>query len=356
MISNRLLPLAVFAIACFVVFLPVTDAFLAPRTDSGSSAATTSTLLFEAPVPFAGVGPRSEWTDMSQYDIDDLSLIEAQWSANVIPKTIDTPERIVLGCKDASLFVDTVLIPIRRRAGEGLGIELQEIAGGREDRLGITVITGLVEGGCAERCAGDVIRAGDSIAAISVQRTLQSTGTISEEETYVAVTECLGYDATVDAILGLPQPSDSREEDEIGEQELTLTIKRIRRKPKVKVNLRYPPDQNEPDTTIEMYAGENLRLGMLVRNVKLNDPLAKRFDTKSGGNCGAGGLCRTCAVSVLRGGDVLNPQKISEKQMLEDNPRWRLACKAFVGYGMQEGELTLQVNPRQWGQDSEEWS
>ena len=53
---------------------------------------------------------------------------------------------------------------------------------------------------------------------------------------------------------------------------------------------------------------------------------------------------------------MLNPQKISEKQMLEDNPRFRLACKAFVGYGMQEGEITLQVNPRQWGQDSEEWS
>jgi len=293
---------------------------------------------------------------MSKYDIDDLSLIEAQWSANVIPKTLDTPEKIALGCKDQSLFVDTLLVPIRRSAGEGLGIELQEIAGGREDGLGITVITGLVEGGCAERFAGEIIRAGDSIGAISVKRTLQ-TGKISEEETYVAVTECLGYDATVDAILGLPQPSASGGEGEGGEeQDLILTIKRIRMKPKVKVNLRYPPSQNEPDSSIDLYAGENLRLAMLVRGVKLNDPLAKRFDTKSGGNCGAGGLCRTCAVSVLRGGDVLNPQKISEKQMLEDNPRWRLACKAFVGYGMQEGEITLQVNPRQWGQDSEEWS
>ena len=361
MITNRFPPLAVFAIACFV--LPATDAFLAqqhtcidPSAPRRSGVSIANTLLFEAPVPFAGVGPRSEWTDMSKYDIDDLTLIETQWSANVIPKTIDTPERIVLGCKDASLFVDTVLVRIRRRAKEGLGIELQEIAGGREDGLGITVITGLVEGGCAERCAGDFILAGDSIAAISAQRTLQS-GTISEEETYVAVTECLGYDATVDAILGLPQPSDFGEEGGVGEeQELMLTIKRIRQKPKVKVNLRYPPNQNEPDATIEMYAGENLRMGMLVRNVKLNDPLAKRFDTKSGGNCGAGGLCRTCAVSVLRGGDVLNPQKISEKQMLEDNPRWRLACKAFVGWGMQEGEITLEVNPRQWGQDSEEWS
>mmetsp|Transcript_28344 Transcript_28344/g.57963 ORF Transcript_28344/g.57963 Transcript_28344/m.57963 type:complete len:88 (+) Transcript_28344:324-587(+) len=87
---------------------------------------------------------------------------------------------------------------------------------------------------------------------------------------------------------------------------------------------------------------------MLVRGVKLNDPLAKRFDTKSEGNCGAGGLCRTCAVSVLRGGELLSPQKTAEAQMLGDEPRWRLACKAFVGYGMTEGEVTVAVNPRQW--------
>mmetsp|Transcript_16198 Transcript_16198/g.46540 ORF Transcript_16198/g.46540 Transcript_16198/m.46540 type:complete len:366 (-) Transcript_16198:162-1259(-) len=362
MVSDRFLSFSFALVAISCVILPIA-AFVPPhnpsvathRCSSNSASSNTRTVLFEAPVPFAGVGPRSEWMDMSKYDVDDLSLIEAQWRANIIAKTIDTPERIALGCNGPSFFVDTLLVPIRRKAGEGLGIELQEIAGGREDGLGITVIMGLVEGGCAERCAGDVIRAGDSIGSITVKQTLQSTGNMSEEETYVAVTECLGYDATVDAILGLPQPSEKGGESEV-EQELMLSIKRVREKPRVKVNLRYPPSQNEPDSTIDLYAGENLRLAMLVRGVKLNDPLAKRFDTKSGGNCGAGGLCRTCAVSVLRGGEVLNPQKISEKQMLEDNPRWRLACKAFVGYGMQEGEITLQVNPRQWGQDSEEWS
>ena len=88
--------------------------------------------------------------------------------------------------------------------------------------------------------------------------------------------------------------------------------------------------------------------GMLVRNVKLNDPLAKRFDTKQGGNCGAGGLCRTCSVAVVSGGDVLNPQRVAEKQMMKNNPRWRLACKAIVGYGMKEGEMVVRVNPQQW--------
>ena len=71
-----------------------------------------------------------------------------------------------------------------------------------------------------------------------------------------------------------------------------VTLKRLRRRPKIKINLQYPPDQKDDfgekveDTTIELNAGENLRQGMLVRGVKLNDPLAKRFDTKTGGNCG----------------------------------------------------------------------
>jgi ferredoxin len=87
---------------------------------------------------------------------------------------------------------------------------------------------------------------------------------------------------------------------------------------------------------------------MLIRGIKLNDQLAKRFDTKNSGNCGAGGLCRTCAVSVIKGAGLLNPQRIAEQQMLQDSPRWRLACKAIVGFGMQQGEMTIRVNPRQF--------
>jgi hypothetical protein len=64
---------------------------------------------------------------------------------------------------------------------------------------------------------------------------------------------------------------------------------------------------------IELFAGENLRQGMLVCGVKINDPLALRFDTKNGGNCGAGGLCRTCAILVVRDGDLLNTQRVAEK-------------------------------------------
>ena len=192
------------------------------------------------------------------------------------------------------------------------------------------------------------IQPGDSISEVSVVQIKRGGDDILDEKREITSvrTECFAYDSTVDAILSLPAASNTAEYEEF----FTLKLRRIRRRPKVNVRLQYPPEQNEPDTTIEMFAGENLRQGMLVRGVKLNDELAKRFDTKSGGNCGGSALCRTCSVSVLNGGDLLNPQRVAEKQMLQGTPRWRLACKAIVGYGMKEGDMTIRVNTQQWQQ------
>jgi len=287
-----------------------------------------------------GAGPAT--VDLNRYNLPQ-DQIEEEWSAQAVQKTTEQAAGVFLRPKDdRNNFVDTVLVGFPRIVGKGLGIELKELAGGRDDGLGITLVTGLVPGGTAKDSG---IIFGDSIAEVAVVRTKTTTAAVGLEETqqiYTVKTECLSYDATVQAIQSLPPMQPGFEDN------FRLTIKRLRRKPKVKVNLQYPPGQNEPDMQIEMFAGENLRQGMLVRGVKLNDPLAKRFDTKSGGNCGAGGLCRTCAVSMLAGEDLLNPQRMAEKQMLQDNPRWRLACKAIVGFGMKEGEMTVRVNPRQW--------
>lgn len=287
-----------------------------------------------------GAGPAK--VDMNQYNLESLEQIESEWTANLVQKAAEKEVGLFLGAKSATeIFVDKVSVTFPRKLDAGLGIQLVELAGGREDGLGITLVTGLVEGGSAE---GVDIRPGDSIARVSiVRRKKTNTGGLSEtQEEFTAETECLSYDATVDAILSLPPPNDAYDE------KFSLTVKRLRRKPLVTVNLQYPPSQNEPDATIQLFAGENLRQGMLVKGVKLNDPLAKRFDTKNGGNCGAGGLCRTCVVSVSKGGELLNPQRLAEKQMLSDSSRWRLACKAIVGFGMQEGEMTIRVNPNQW--------
>jgi ferredoxin len=288
-----------------------------------------------------GAGPAS--VDLNQYNLP-LNQIEDEWTAKFVQKTAEKEQGVFIGAKnERSIFVDAIMVSFPRSKDAGLGIELTELAGGRDDGLGITVVTGLVPGGSADG-AGSL--PGDSITEVSIVRMKRQTGGNSlleeKQQQWNVRTECFSYDATVDAILSLPSSVEGYDDF------FTLKLKRLRRKPKVTVKLQYPPEQNEPDTTIEMFAGENLRQGMLVRGVKLNDPLAQRFDTKSEGNCGAGGLCRTCSVSILNGGELLNPQRVAESQMLRDTPQWRLACKAIVGFGMKEGEMTVRVNPRQW--------
>ena len=320
------------SIICIVSFLLCTTTALS--TPYGQTTRNIATQILQ------GAGPAT--VDLNKYNLPQ-DQIEEEWTAQVVQKTTEREAGVFLRPKDdRNNFVDVIQVAFPRREGQGLGIELKELAGGREDGIGITLVTGLVPGGAA----GDSgILPGDSIAEVSIERKkiqTDATGLAEKQQVFTVKTECFAYDTTVQAIQSLPpiQPG--------FEDSFRLTVKRLRKKPKVKVNLQYPPEQNEPDISIEMFAGENLRQGMLIRGVKLNDPLAKRFDTKSGGNCGAGGLCRTCAVSITDGGDLLNPQRMAEKQMLQNSPRWRLACKAIVGFGMKEGEMTVRVNPRQW--------
>jgi len=282
-----------------------------------------------------GAGPAA--VDLNRYNVP---LDDIEWKVNLVQKPNESTSRIVLSSPSPDWYVDTVTVSFPRQlATPGMGIVLEEVAGGREDGVGVTVVTGLVEGGAAEGCD---IRPGDSLGRVSLVRKRCLGGNNQEEQVFPATTECLNYDSTVEALGALPIA------DKTYTDTYMVELRRLRMKPKVKVNLQFPPEDDNKDTSIELFAGENLRLGMLVRGVKLNDPLALRFDTKNGGNCGAGGLCRTCSVSIQNGMDLLNPQRQAEKQMLADRPRWRLSCKAIVGFGMQEGEITVRVNPQQW--------
>ena len=282
----------------------------------------------------------SEEVDLNQYNLPFEQAVE-EWTANIRPETMLIDSGVSLGAKsNKEVMVGTDIVTFPRKPDCGLGIMLEEIAGGREDGLGITIVTGLVEGGLAE---GSGILKGDCIAGIAVKKRTQMEEGKAEWDTVESVsTECLGYDATVDAILGLPPPSDDEQEV------FVLTMKRLRRKPRVRLTIQYPPSQEEDSVVLELFSGENLRRAMLSRGVKLNDPLARRFDNGGEGNCGAEGTCATCVVSVSRGGELLNPAGLQEKQMLQDTPRWRLGCRAVVGYGGREGELVLRVNPKQW--------
>lgn len=274
------------------------------------------------------------FVDMNIYNLP-LETAAEEWTANLVQESSLQAEGVYLGAKKSrENFVDTERsLAIPRKEGQGLGIELLEIAGGRGDGVGITVISGLVEDGASE---GKGILPGDSIVKIAVKR-------VGEDDDEIAsiATECLDWDATVEAIGSLPPPQST-------DEYMVVYLKRLRRKPKVTVNFQYPPEQGEEDQKIELFSGENLRRAMLVRGIKLNDPLSKRFDSGGSGDCGAEGTCATCAVHVTEGMELLNEPGQTEKGMLEKNPRWRMGCKAIVGHGMQEGTMTIKVNPRQW--------
>lgn len=284
--------------------------------------------------------------DMNVYNLASVDAICQEWTAVVAAETPLQAEGIYLQARNKQdNMADTIKVAFSRLPGSGLGLELLELAGGRDDGIGITIVSGVVEGGAADNSG---ILPGDSIIKIELQRqsrqAVNQAGLNVEEsqEVFSVETECRGYDKTVEAILSLPPADESVQET------FVLTLKRLRRKPKVRLNLQYPPEMGEEDISLELFAGENLRRAMLVRGVKLNDKLSARFDSGGPGDCGAEGTCATCAVAVVTGQDLLSPVGQQEGQIFKDFPRRRMACKAIVGYGMKEGVITIRVSPRQW--------
>lgn len=313
---------------------PVLGFTLTPATSSRKSIRTTNIFSTKEVNELSYAGSGAPIVDMNKYNLS-LSKVAEELTAVMQQGTSMMEEGIFLAAKnDREHFTDTLQYKVKRDGG--LGLILTELAGGREDGLGITIVEELVEGGNG---IDSGIIEGDSIVALTV---IKSSGGVNVQEERVSVaTECFGYDKTVESIVSLPPPTSA-------DEEVLVTVKRLRRKPRVTVKLQYPPYEKEPDTVLELFAGENLRRALLTRGVKLNDVLSKRFDSGGTGDCGADGTCATCAVGVVRGGELLSPKKQTESQIFADTPSWRMACKTIVGHGMSEGDLTLQVNPKQW--------
>ena len=211
------------------------------------------------------------------------------WSAQVVSQTAKSAEEgteLRLVPKNVSAhFVHSFEVEIPLDA-PGLGVELLEVEGGRDDDLGITVATGLVPGGNAARAIATTddapdIMYGDIIAAAEL--VLDKEG--GDTEIATANTECLGSDATVAALATLLERRDDR--DSVRSAAMVLTLKRLLRRPDLRVKVQYPPEQGLPPETLRLQPGDNLRLSLLQRGIKLNDPLAQRYDGKqAGGNCG----------------------------------------------------------------------
>ena len=215
-------------------------------------------------------------------------------------------------------------------------MELLEIAGGRSDGIGITIVSAVTKGGNAEK-AGIIPR--DSIFAVTVYETSTSAAVVGlgiVEETNSRMRGCLcrNFDNTIDALANFPVEN---------AETLYLDVRLIRRWPKVQVQVEYPPSQCAEGVdnvkNIELFGGDNLKRALLNRGIVMDDPGQPKCDY-----CGS----NACYVSIFRGMPLLNPMGLTEEKLMKRNPRVRLSCKTTVGYNMQEGELGLRVNLGQW--------
>lgn len=334
-------------------------------SSSSSSSSSSQQILSSSSIPrnvgtqiLQGVGPVS-YAQLDQYYIPYKEILK-EWTVNIVQKINEQQSKIRLDCQnDTQYFVDdsiSITFP-RRHKNDGLGFVLTEIAGGRQN-IGITIITDIIDDGAYvtsltdEQQRQQQLMIGDSITSISIIRRQQNL-LEQKEQIYKINVEALSYDATIETIKGLYQKVIMTPLADNEQEFYQVSVKRIRRKPKVFVKLQYPPEMKDTknDTIIELYAGENLRYGMLRRGIQLNDESIQRFDTKFGGNCGANGLCRTCIVSIPKGIGLCNPPRLNEKQILikqSDISQGRLSCKTVIGYGMKEGNITVRVYPQRW--------
>lgn len=242
-----------------------------------------------------------------------------------------------MNSKSKDYYVDDLdAVEISREGG--LGLELLELAGGRDDGIGMTVVTAVLEGGNAARAG---ILPGDTISQVKVvaseTTTAASSATVSEEVTNVRVCEieCRDFDSTIQALTEFPGDD---------AKTLFLGIKRLRRWPKVQLRVEYPPSQCAPGVDnvkmVELFAGENLKLALQSRGFVLDDPGNPKCDF-----CGS----NACYVSIVKGKHLLNPMSSTEeKLLLKNNPNVRLSCKTKVGHNMQEGDVALRLNLSQW--------
>ena len=141
----------------------------------------------------------------------------------------------------------------RSTESPGIGIGLEDV--GSDGQIGLVLVGFIVEDGNAAS-ASKALLPGDAL--ISVSSAGMNPVTL----------EGLTYDATIEALTSIdPAAGD-----------LTFSVRRLQRVPRVSVTLTFPPEDNRPDESLTLIPGQPLRNTMLAKGIKLNDPLARRFD------------------------------------------------------------------------------
>jgi len=303
--------------------------------NNGNASLSPSSLLrsapadsdFEKPIPVRNLDSNSA-VDENVYNVD------AEAAADIWTVSISGEDRLdqlanipFLDSKSKDHYVENIRVVVSRDGG--MGIELLELAGGREDECGLTIVSGV--SGNAEKAG---IIAGDSIASMETQKVTMSSGGESESRELFDC-ECKNFDTTIGLLSSFPSEIES----------LVLNVKRIRRWPKINIVVEYPPIQCaegvDNKETVELFAGENLKQGLQTRGIIFEDRDAGKCDF-----CGG-----KCTVSIDMGMQLMNPIGLTEEKIMKNNPKCRLSCKTKVGYNMQEGDVRLRINLNEWTAD-----
>lgn len=116
------------------------------------------------------------------------------------------------------------------------------------------------------------------------------------------------------AVLGVRQTT------QYGAQTSTYTVKVI--------------EGNNKETTIEVDRDTDLRKALLANKIDVYTLKGKLT------NCGGGGQCGTCLISVEEG--YTNGRTPREEHLLESKPaNWRLACRTLIS-----GDVTIRTKPQ----------
>jgi len=355
--------------------------------NNGNASLSPSSLLrsapadsdFEKPIPVRNLDSNSA-VDENVYNVD------AEAAADIWTVSISGEDRLdqlanipFLDSKSKDHYVENIRVVVSRDGG--MGIELLELAGGREDECGLTIVSGV--SGNAEKAG---IIAGDSIASMETQKVTMSSGGESESRELFDC-ECKNFDTTIGLLSSFPSEIES----------LVLNVKRIRRWPKINIVVEYPPIQCaegvDNKETVELFAGENLKQGLQTRGiifegtlcsiyccVNLNFQLTfshflfisvlpfrtttmvfptlinrrrrRRHHPPQDRDAGKCDFCGgKCTVSIDMGMQLMNPIGLTEEKIMKNNPKCRLSCKTKVGYNMQEGDVRLRINLNEWTAD-----
>lgn len=227
----------------------------------------------------------------------------------------------------------------------GLGIELGELLLGSEEAP-LVLIEGVVEDGAAATHAAETQARGGYACAMPYDTLIAVYPGREGAPGYIL--EAAPYDATVEAIgnaLSATPPG----------APITLTLGRIVRRGRALVTA---VDTDGSESQFVCYEGENLRMGLLRRGLRLNDQTARRYDNKPAGtgDCGGNGLCATCVVSVLNGAGNLTPKRPSESNLLKRVARWRQSCRAYIQCPDDETDVEVRIalKPRSEAEESDD--